>query len=229
MGQKINPISNRLGITRSWDSRWFTTKTNYADFLHEDIRLRDLIRRRFYHAGVASVLIERAGNRCKITISTARPGIIIGPKGSEIENLRKDLEARTGKSVSINIEEVKRTEMSAQLVSENVASQLMRRIGFRRAMKKTMQATMDAGALGIRVACSGPPGRRRDVALRMVPQGPRAPAHVARRYRLRLRRGQNQVRHHRHQGLDLQGRSLPGSQKRKRWRRPEAGPPRSKG
>lgn len=155
MGQKINPISNRIGITRSWDSRWYTIKTAYADFLHEDIRLRDLIRRRFFHAGVSNVLIERAGNRCKITISTARPGIIIGPKGAEIENLRKDLEARTGKTVTINIEEVKRTEMSAQLVSENVASQLMRRIGFRRAMKKTMQATMDAGALGIRIACSG--------------------------------------------------------------------------
>jgi small subunit ribosomal protein S3 len=155
MGQKINPISNRIGITRSWDSRWYTIKTSYADFLHEDIRLRDLIRRRFFHAGVSNVLIERAGNRCKITISTARPGIIIGPKGSEIENLRKDLEARTGKTVTINIEEVKKTEMSSQLVAENVASQLMRRIGFRRAMKKTMQATMDAGALGIRIACSG--------------------------------------------------------------------------
>jgi small subunit ribosomal protein S3 len=155
MGQKINPISNRLGIIRSWDSRWFTTKTNYADFLHEDILLRDLIRKKFFHAGIALVLIERAGNRCKITISTARPGIIIGPKGSEIEGLRKDLESRTGRTVSINIEEVKKTEMSAQLVSENVASQLMRRIGFRRAMKKTMQASMDAGALGIRIACSG--------------------------------------------------------------------------
>jgi len=155
VGQKINPISNRLGITRSWDSRWYTVKTNYAEFLHEDIRLRDLIRRRFYHAGIASVLIERAGNRAKITISTARPGIIIGPKGSEIENLRKDLEGRTGRTVTINIEEVKRTELSAQLVSENIAGQLTRRIGFRRAMKKTMQSSMDAGALGIRIACSG--------------------------------------------------------------------------
>jgi small subunit ribosomal protein S3 len=155
VGQKVNPISIRLGVTRSWDSRWFTTKTNYADFLHEDIRLRDLIRQRFFHAGINNVLIERAGNRVKITISTARPGIIIGPKGTEIENLRKDLEGRTGKTVTINIEEVKRTEMSSQLVAENIASQLTRRIGFRRAMKKTMQSTMDAGALGIRIACSG--------------------------------------------------------------------------
>ena len=155
MGQKINPVSNRLGVIRSWDSRWFTTKANYSDFLHEDIKLRELIRKKFFHAGISSVLIERAGNRCKITISTARPGIIIGPKGSEIEGLRKELESKTGRTVSINIEEVKKTELAAQLGAENVASQLMRRIGFRRAMKKTMQASMDAGALGIRIACSG--------------------------------------------------------------------------
>ena len=155
MGQKVNPISNRLGIIRTWDSRWFTSRTNYVNFLHEDILLREQIRKRFYHAGIASIIIERAGNRCKLTISTARPGIIIGPKGSEIEGLRKDLEARTGKSVTINIEEVKRTELSAQLVAENIASQLMRRIGFRRAMKKTMQASMDAGALGIKINCAG--------------------------------------------------------------------------
>jgi small subunit ribosomal protein S3 len=155
VGQKVNPIGIRLNITRSWESRWYTQKSNYASFLHEDLMLRALIRQRFFHAGVASVTIERAGNRCKITIATARPGIIIGPKGSEIDKLRKDLEGKTGKTVSINIEEVKRTEMSAQLVAENVASQLTRRISFRRAMKKTMQATMDAGAKGIKVACGG--------------------------------------------------------------------------
>jgi small subunit ribosomal protein S3 len=155
VGQKVNPIGLRLGITRSWDSRWYTQESNYADFLHEDLMLRDLIRQRFFHAGIASITVERAGNRCKITIATARPGIIIGPKGAEIDKLRKDLEGRTGKIVSINIEEVKRTEMSAQLVAENVASQLTRRISFRRAMKKTMQATMDAGAKGIKVACAG--------------------------------------------------------------------------
>ncbi len=155
MGQKINPISARLGITRSWDSRWFTTPANYAAFLHEDIFLRDYVKKRFHHAGVASILIERASNRCKITIATARPGIIIGPKGSEIDSLRRDLEQRTGKTVTINIEEVKRTELSAQLVAENIASQLQRRIGFRRAMKKTMRSVMDAGALGIKIGCSG--------------------------------------------------------------------------
>lgn len=155
MGQKVNPIGIRLGVTRSWESRWYTQENNYANFLHEDLMLRSLIRQRFFHAGIASITIERASNRCKITIATARPGIIIGPKGAEIDKLRKDLEARTGKTVSINIEEVKRTEMSAQLVAENVASQLTRRISFRRAMKKTMQASIDAGAKGIKVACSG--------------------------------------------------------------------------
>lgn len=155
MGQKVNPISNRLGIIRSWESRWFTSEDHYADFLHEDIRLREIIRKRFHHAGIASIQIERAGNRCKITIQTARPGIIIGPKGSEIEALRRHLERQTGKTVSVNIEEVKRTEMSAQLVAENVASQLMRRISFRRAMKRTLQSTMDSGALGVKIACGG--------------------------------------------------------------------------
>jgi small subunit ribosomal protein S3 len=155
VGQKVNPISIRLGVNRSWDSRWYTTRQNYADFLHEDISLREHIRKRFTHAGIAAILVERAGNRCKLTISTARPGIIIGAKGSEIEKLRQDLERKTGKAVSINIEEVKKTELSAQLVADNVASQLTRRIGFRRAMKKTMQASMDAGALGIKIACSG--------------------------------------------------------------------------
>ena len=155
MGQKVNPIANRIGVIRTWDSRWFAPRSGYAEFLHEDIRLRDLISKRFYHAGVASVQIERAGNRGKITIATARPGIIIGPKGSEIDALRRELESLTGKTITINIEEVKKTELCAKLVAENVASQLQRRIGFRRAMKKTMQASLDSGALGIRIACSG--------------------------------------------------------------------------
>jgi len=155
VGQKVNPISIRLGINRSWESRWYTTRQNYADFLHEDIRLREHVRRRFPHGGISAIMVERAGNRCKLTISTARPGIIIGPKGSEIDKLRRELERQTGKTVSINIEEVKKTELSAQLVADNIASQLSRRIGFRRAMKKTMQATMDAGAQGIKIACAG--------------------------------------------------------------------------
>jgi small subunit ribosomal protein S3 len=155
MGQKVNPIGLRLGITRQCESRWFVRRQDYATFLHEDIRLRERIRAKYQHAGISRIDIERAGNRCKITIHTARPGIIIGPKGSEIDSLRKELERTTGRTLSINIEEAKRTELSAQLVAENVASQLQRRIGFRRAMKKTLQATMDAGAEGVRISCNG--------------------------------------------------------------------------
>lgn len=155
MGQKINPIGLRLGITRQCESRWYVDGKSYREFLFEDIDLRKQIKKKYFHAGVARVDIERAGNRCKVTISTARPGMIIGPKGSEIETLRKDLEKKTGRIVQINIHEIKRTETSAQLVSENIASQLQRRIGFRRAMKKTMQSAMDAGALGVRISCNG--------------------------------------------------------------------------
>lgn len=155
MGQKVNPIGLRLGITRRTDSRWYADGKQYPAFLHEDLVLRDQIKRKYAHAGIARVEIERAGNRCKITISAARPGIIIGAKGSEIEGLRQQLETKTGRTVMINIEEVKRSETSAQLVAENVASQLQRRIGFRRAMKKVLQATMDAGAQGVRISCNG--------------------------------------------------------------------------
>jgi len=155
MGQKINPIGLRLGITRNWEGRWFAQGKDYCDLLHEDIAIRKEIKSRFYHAGVARVDIERAANRAKITIHTARPGIIIGRKGAEIDKFRKELESRTHKQISINIEEVKRPDLSAQLVSENIASQLMRRIGFRRAMKKTVLASVKAGAQGIKIQCSG--------------------------------------------------------------------------
>ncbi len=155
MGQKINPIGLRLGITRAHESRWYADGAKYSEFLHEDIALRKQIKKKYFHAGIARIDVERASNRCKITIQTARPGIIIGPKGSEIDSLRQELEKQTGRTVLINIEETKRSETSAQLVAENVASQLQRRIGFRRAMKKVLQATMDAGALGVRVSCNG--------------------------------------------------------------------------
>ncbi len=155
MGQKINPIGLRLGITRATESRWYAQGRQFNEFLHEDIALRKEIKKKYFHAGIARVDIERAGNRCKITISTARPGIIIGPKGTEIEALRQQLEKKTGRTVLINIEETKRSETSAQLVAENVASQLQRRIGFRRAMKKVLQGTMDAGAQGVRISCNG--------------------------------------------------------------------------
>lgn len=155
MGQKVNPVSFRLGVIKPWESRWFATGKMYCDLLHEDIRIREIIRKRFEKAGISRVDIERASNRAKITIHTARPGIIIGRKGSEIESLRKDLQKLTSKDIHVVIEEVKKADTVAQLVAENVAGQLVRRIGFRRAMKKTVLASIKAGALGIKIRCAG--------------------------------------------------------------------------
>jgi len=154
VGQKVHPLGFRLGITKPWESRWYARK-DYSKLLHEDLAIRKEIKRRFYHAGVSRVEIERAANRAKITILTARPGIIIGRKGSEIEALRRDLQKSTGKQILINIEEVAKPDLDAQLLAESVASQLLRRIGFRRAMKKTVLAAMKAGAEGIKIACKG--------------------------------------------------------------------------
>jgi len=155
VGQKVNPISLRLGITRTWDSRWYTRKSDYAPFLHEDIMIRDYIKTNFKDAGLDRIEIERASNRAKITIHTARPGIIIGPKGAKIEALRQTLEQKTGKQVLIQIEEIKRPELRAQIVAESISQQLLRRVSFRRAMKRALQSSLDAGAQGVRVVCSG--------------------------------------------------------------------------
>jgi small subunit ribosomal protein S3 len=155
VGQKVNPIGLRLGITRDWESRWFATRENYALFLHEDLKIRAFIETKYAHAGIERVQIERAANRVKVTVHTARPGIVIGPKGSEIAATEKELATLTGKQVKLMVSEVKKPELSAQLVAENIAGQLMRRIAFRRAMKKTIQASMDAGALGVKIACGG--------------------------------------------------------------------------
>ena len=154
MGQKVHPIGFRLGITKPWESRWYARK-DYSKLLHEDLFIRKEIKRKFYHAGIARVDIERAANRAKVTIHTARPGIIIGRKGAEIEQLRRDLQQNTGKQILINIEEISKPDLDAQLVAESVASQLLRRIGFRRAMKKTVLAAMKGGSQGIRIACRG--------------------------------------------------------------------------
>jgi small subunit ribosomal protein S3 len=154
VGQKVHPTGFRLGITKPWESRWFARK-DYSKFLHEDLFIRKEIKRKFYHAGISRVEIERAANRAKITIHTARPGIIIGRKGSEIEQLRRDLQQQTGKQILINIEEVTKPDLDSQLLAESVAAQLLRRIGFRRAMKKTVVSAMKAGSQGIRIACKG--------------------------------------------------------------------------
>lgn len=154
MGQKTHPVGNRLGIIKTWDSRWFS-KRDYADQLIEDLTVRREIKKRLFHAGVSRIEIERAGQKVRMIIHTARPGIIIGKRGAEVEKLRKDVEAMTGRETSIDIKEIRKPELDAQLVAENIALQLEKRVSFRRAMKKAVASAQRFGALGIKVACSG--------------------------------------------------------------------------
>ncbi|TNF54174.1 30S ribosomal protein S3 [bacterium] len=154
MGQKTNPIGNRLGIIKTWDSRWFA-KRDYVDLLHEDLNIRRLIKANLFHAGVAKVEIERAGQKVRVIIHTARPGIIIGKKGAEVDKLKKDLEKFTGKQVAIDIKEIRKPEIDAQLVAENIALQLEKRVAFRKAMKKAVASARRFGAQGVKVACAG--------------------------------------------------------------------------
>lgn len=155
MGQKVDPRGFRLGIVRDWDARWFADKKNFSDLLLEDVKVRDYIKKKLYQAGIARVHIERAANRLRIAIHTAKPGIVIGRGGAEVEALRKNLEQMTGRQVNVNIVEVKTPELDAQLVAENVASQLERRMHFRRAMKQVVSRSMKMGAKGIRISVSG--------------------------------------------------------------------------
>lgn len=154
MGQKVNPIGFRLGVIKTWDSRWYA-QADYAKLLHEDLKLRTFLKKRLYHSGVSKIEIERAANKAKINIFTARPGLIIGKKGSEVETLKKELAKLTDKEVYLNIQEVRKPELDAQLVAENVALQLERRVAFRRAMKKSVTSALKFGAKGIRITCSG--------------------------------------------------------------------------
>jgi small subunit ribosomal protein S3 len=154
MGQKVNPIGLRLGINRTWDSRWFADD-NYADLLHEDLRIRKYLRQRLQQAGVSRIVIERPAKKARITIHTARPGVVIGKKGADIEKLRSALQSMTSSEVHLNIVEIRKPEIDAMLVAENIASQLERRVAFRRAMKRAVQSAMRLGANGIRINCGG--------------------------------------------------------------------------
>jgi small subunit ribosomal protein S3 len=154
MGHKVHPNGFRLGIIRDWDSKWYAAK-NYREQLHEDIALRNYLKKRLFISGVSRIELERAANRVRVTVHTAKPGIVIGRGGTEVEALRKDLEALTGKQVSINISEVKRPELEAQLVAEGVAAQLEKRTAFRRAIKQAVTRSMRMGAQGIRIAIAG--------------------------------------------------------------------------
>ncbi|EQB39218.1 30S ribosomal protein S3 [Sulfurimonas hongkongensis] len=155
MGQKVNPIGLRLGINRNWESRWFPNFKTAPAALGEDHKIRTFLKKELYYAGVANIIIERTIKRLRVTIVAARPGIIIGKKGADIEKLKTSLEKLIGKSVSVNIKEEKKAQVSAQLVAENVATQLERRVAFRRAMKKVMQSAQRSGAKGIKISVSG--------------------------------------------------------------------------
>ena len=154
MGQKVNPVGFRLGFVKTWDSQWFAKK-NYSKLLHEDIQMKKFLKKKFYHAGISRIQIERAADKAKINMWAARPGIIIGRKGTEIEKLKKDLEKMMTGEVIINILEVRKPEVNAQLVAENIALQLVRRVAFRRAMKRSVTSARKFGVQGIRVACAG--------------------------------------------------------------------------
>jgi small subunit ribosomal protein S3 len=154
VGQKVHPKGFRIGIIRDWDSNWYADR-DYTDLLHEDYKLRHYIKEHFYTAGISKVEIQRTGNRVRVTIHTAKPGIVIGRGGMEVEKLKADLIKMTNKNVNINIQEIKKPELDAQIVAENIAQQLEKRISFRRAMKQTVGRTMRAGAIGIKVAISG--------------------------------------------------------------------------
>jgi small subunit ribosomal protein S3 len=154
VGQKVHPYGFRLGYHLTWKSRWFATK-NYGQLLHEDLKIKAQLKHRFFHAGISRIEIERAANKLTVIVNTSRPGIIIGRKGSEIDKLKSDLQVTTGREVYINIQEVRKPELEAQLVAESIAQQLVKRVAFRRAMRRAVDTSMRFGAKGIKVRCAG--------------------------------------------------------------------------
>jgi small subunit ribosomal protein S3 len=155
MGQKVNPIGLRLGINRTWDSRWFASKNEYGKLLHEDMRIREVLMKNLKQAAVSKIVIERPHKKCRVTIHSARPGVVIGKKGADIDKIRKMVAKLTTSEVVINIVEVRKPEIDATLVADSIAQQLERRVAFRRAMKRAMQSAIRLGAGGIRISCSG--------------------------------------------------------------------------
>ena len=178
MGQKVNPLGLRLNITRTWDSIWYADK-EYAAYLLEDQKIRKFLKKRLYHAGLSKTIIERTGEKVRIKLYTARPGIVIGKKGAEIENLKKELEKLISKTVALDIQEVRRPEADAQLVAENIATQLERRVAFRRAMKKAVSSAQRFGVKGIKISCAGRLGGAEMSRCEWVREG-RVPLHTLR-------------------------------------------------
>ena len=179
MGQKTNPIGLRVAVNRDWRSKWYAGKKEFGKLLSEDRQIRDLLKKKLETASVPKILIERAANRCRITILTARPGIVIGRKGAEIDKLKEELSKMTGKEIYVDIVEIKQPETDAQLVAENVAVQLERRVSFRRAMKKALQTAKDFGADGIKIRCAGRLGGAELARVETYHEG-RVPLHTLR-------------------------------------------------
>ena len=179
MGQKTNPIGFRLAVTKDWRSKWYAGKKEFGKLLEEDRQIRDVLKKKLESASVPRILIERAATRCRITILTARPGVVIGRKGAEIDKLKEELSKLTGKEIYVDILEIKQPETDAQLVAENVALQLERRVSFRRAMKKAIQTAMDFGAEGIKLRCAGRLGGAELARVEQYHQG-RVPLHTLR-------------------------------------------------
>ncbi|MZR14274.1 30S ribosomal protein S3 [Maritimibacter sp. DP07] len=179
MGQKVNPIGMRLQVNRTWDSRWYADTADYGDLLLEDVAIRDFIKKECKQAGVSRVIIERPHKKCRVTIHTARPGVIIGKKGADIEVLRKKLAKMTDSELHLNIVEVRKPELDAQLVAESIAQQLERRVSFRRAMKRAAQNAMRMGAQGIRINCAGRLGGAEIARTEWLREG-RVPLHTLR-------------------------------------------------
>ncbi len=179
MGQKANPVGLRLGINRTWDSRWFAARTEYAKLLHQDLKIRKELKQKLNAAGVSRIIIERPHKKCRITIYAARPGVVIGKKGADIDKLRKDISALTDGEVFLNLVEVRKPEVDAQLVAESIAQQLERRVAFRRAMKRSIQSAMRLGAKGIRMNLSGRLGGAEIARMEWYREG-RVPLHTLR-------------------------------------------------
>jgi small subunit ribosomal protein S3 len=179
MGQKVNPVGLRVGINRTWDSRWFASRGEYAKLLHEDFKMRDHIMQQRRQAGISRVVIERPHKKCRVTVHTARPGILIGRKGSDIDKIRKELARMTDSEVFLNIQEIRKPELDATLVAEGIAQQLERRVAFRRAMKRSVQSAIRMGALGIRINVSGRLGGAEIARLEWYREG-RVPLHTLR-------------------------------------------------
>jgi small subunit ribosomal protein S3 len=179
MGQKVNPVGLRLGINRTWDSRWFARKGEYAKLLHEDVKIRAYLMKQLKQAAVARIVIERPHKKCRITIHSGRPGVVIGKKGADIDKLRKEISKMTDSEVIINIVEIRKPEIDAHLVAESIAQQLERRVAFRRAMKRAVQSAIRLGAGGIRINCSGRLGGNEIARMEWYREG-RVPLHTLR-------------------------------------------------